>query len=77
MLTCSPPPASLVKEALPGPYIEGVRRRGGVRVLGLILAVTMARVRRMRGVRREEKSSFLSRRRFSSRFHSSARIWGI
>ena len=40
----------LVKEAEPGPYMEGVSRTGGVFVSGRILAVSIAKIKRMVGI---------------------------
>ena len=68
-------PAVLVKEAAPGPYMEGVTMRAGARVAGRTLAVTIARRSSVVGTTREESSSFRSRTRFKDRFHSSAHTW--
>ena len=51
-------PAVLVKEAAPGPYMEGVTMRAGARVAGRTLAVTIARRSSVVGTTREESSSF-------------------
>ena len=40
----------LVNEAELGPYIEGVRRIGGVFVSGRIFAVNIAKIRRIVGI---------------------------
>ena len=46
----SPIPPVLVKEAEPGPYMEGVSRTGGVFVSGRIFAVSIAKIKRMVGI---------------------------
>ena len=50
----SPIDPVLVKEAEPGPYMEGVSRTGGVFVSGRIFAVTIAKVKRMVGITLEQ-----------------------
>ena len=46
----SPLAPVLVKEADPGPYMEGVSRTGGVFVSGRIFAVSIAKIKRMVGI---------------------------
>ena len=46
----SPRAPLLVKEAEPGPYMEGVSRTGGVFVSGRIFAVSIAKIKRMVGI---------------------------
>ena len=46
----SPVAPLLVKEAEAGPYMEGVSRMGGVLVSGRILAVNIAKTKRMVGI---------------------------
>ena len=65
-------PAVLVKEAAPGPYMEGVTSRAGALVPGRTVAVNMASSSRVVGTKREESSSLRSLTKFKDRFHSSA-----
>ena len=46
----SPFAPSLVKEAEPGPYMDGVSNTGGVFVSGRILAVSIAKIKRIVGI---------------------------
>ena len=56
--------AWLIKDADPGPYIEGESKMFGVLVSGLILAVVIARIRRIIGMMNEEIINFLSLMKF-------------